>query len=55
MDKFISKQNLITAGAAAVAALVALHFTSGRSKLLQGGAAFVAVGVTLPLVAGFAK
>lgn len=40
MTSFLTKDNAMAAGAAALAVMVALNITAGKSKLIQGAAAF---------------
>ena len=49
MDGIFTKSNLIKAGVAAGAAMLALNLTAGKGKLFQGGAAVLAVAIALPL------
>ena len=51
MGTLVTKENLMKAGVATVAALLAMNVTAGKSKLVQGGAMFAAVLVSIPLAA----
>jgi len=51
MGSVFTKENLIKAGIATGAAMVAMNLTAGRSKLIQGAAAVLAVAFALPLAA----
>lgn len=51
MQGVFTKENLMKAGIATLAAMLAMNLTAGRSKLIQGAAAVVAVAVALPLAA----
>jgi len=51
MEGIFNKSNLIKAGIATGAAMIAMNLTQGRSKLIQGAAAVVAVAFALPLAA----
>lgn len=48
MGDTFTKSNLMKAGIATLAAMLAMNFTAGRSKLVQGGAAVLAVAFALP-------
>lgn len=54
MGDTFTKANLMKAGIATIAAMLAMNLTAGRSKLVQGGAAVLAVAFALPLSAKIA-
>jgi hypothetical protein len=51
MGNVFTKDNLMKAGIATLAAMLAMNLTATKSKLVQGGAAVLAVAVALPLAA----
>jgi hypothetical protein len=47
----LNKETLLPAALAAMAALLVMKFTAGKSKLIQGAALVAAIAVTKPLAA----
>lgn len=54
MGDTFNKSNLTKAAIATLAAMLAMQLTAGRSKIVQGGAAVLAVAFALPLSAKIA-
>ncbi len=51
MESVLNKSNLLKAGIGAVAALLAMNLTAGKSKLIQGAAVVGALALAAPLAA----
>lgn len=48
MESIITKDNLVKAAILGGAAMLALRFTGGKSKLVQGAATIGAIAVAMP-------